>query len=362
MCEPPQKCLPRTTVVPAPSVRPGSLSEWEIIGTTSQTSISFVMTTSWHGASLVATGGIVRIANGCTVEDGRVTEVRLPKSRLATLQADGCNAAVVVESDGRRRGIDIFAKKGAPVIAVNDGKIVRIGKSKRLGRFVKLLDVYATHTLQPTYDFAAVKEYLPNAVWTRNFNLHGRTLEEMRDSAFYRWDVSFVGNLDGVRYREHAERQRFLAALAPRLEAHGLRVLFRHSSGMSEVEQIEVIQRSVINLSYRSSCDHRSRSGAEMSWGLPERCYGVPARGGFVLADERRHAADDFDVSREWASYRDFEDCVARTRYFAAHFPETRAIAEAAHARVMHEHTYEHRAQRLLRIADAWRSALPALS
>ena len=54
----------------------------------------------------------------------------------------GANAAVVVESDGHRRGIDIFAKKGAPVIAVNDGKVVRIGRSKRLGRFVKLLDVY----------------------------------------------------------------------------------------------------------------------------------------------------------------------------------------------------------------------------
>ena len=35
---------------------------------------------------VVATGGIVRIANGCRVEHGRVTEVRLPASRLATLQ------------------------------------------------------------------------------------------------------------------------------------------------------------------------------------------------------------------------------------------------------------------------------------
>jgi cellulose synthase/poly-beta-1,6-N-acetylglucosamine synthase-like glycosyltransferase len=35
---------------------------------------------------VVATGGIVRIANGCRVEDGRVTDVRLPSSRLATLQ------------------------------------------------------------------------------------------------------------------------------------------------------------------------------------------------------------------------------------------------------------------------------------
>jgi cellulose synthase/poly-beta-1,6-N-acetylglucosamine synthase-like glycosyltransferase len=35
---------------------------------------------------VVATGGIVRIVNGCRVEAGRVTEVRLPRSRLATLQ------------------------------------------------------------------------------------------------------------------------------------------------------------------------------------------------------------------------------------------------------------------------------------
>ena len=34
----------------------------------------------------VAAGGIVRIANGCTVDRGRVLDVRLPKSRLATLQ------------------------------------------------------------------------------------------------------------------------------------------------------------------------------------------------------------------------------------------------------------------------------------
>jgi cellulose synthase/poly-beta-1,6-N-acetylglucosamine synthase-like glycosyltransferase len=35
---------------------------------------------------LVATGGTIRIANGCTIDHGRVVEVRLPKSRLATVQ------------------------------------------------------------------------------------------------------------------------------------------------------------------------------------------------------------------------------------------------------------------------------------
>ncbi len=35
---------------------------------------------------VVATGGIVRIANGCTIDHGRVVDVRLPQSRLAVLQ------------------------------------------------------------------------------------------------------------------------------------------------------------------------------------------------------------------------------------------------------------------------------------
>ncbi|HEX5618884.1 MAG TPA: lytic murein transglycosylase [Solirubrobacteraceae bacterium] len=52
------------------------------------------------------------------------------------------NAAMVVESDEARRGIDIFSREGAPIITVNDGKIVKVGKSKRLGKFVMVQDVY----------------------------------------------------------------------------------------------------------------------------------------------------------------------------------------------------------------------------
>jgi cellulose synthase/poly-beta-1,6-N-acetylglucosamine synthase-like glycosyltransferase len=35
---------------------------------------------------VVATGGIIRIANGCTIDHGRVVDVRLPSNRLAVLQ------------------------------------------------------------------------------------------------------------------------------------------------------------------------------------------------------------------------------------------------------------------------------------
>ena len=54
----------------------------------------------------------------------------------------GENAALVVESEQERRGIKIFARRGAPVIAVNDGKIVRKGESERLGKYIQLQDSY----------------------------------------------------------------------------------------------------------------------------------------------------------------------------------------------------------------------------
>jgi hypothetical protein len=51
------------------------------------------------------------------------------------------NAAQPIDST-QRTGIDICAHRGAPEIAVNDGRIVRIGTSRRLGRFVQLQDGY----------------------------------------------------------------------------------------------------------------------------------------------------------------------------------------------------------------------------
>ncbi len=52
------------------------------------------------------------------------------------------NAAAVVSSSPTRRGINIFAAKGAPVVAVNDGIVVKAGESERLGRYLVLRDAY----------------------------------------------------------------------------------------------------------------------------------------------------------------------------------------------------------------------------
>jgi Transglycosylase SLT domain/Peptidase family M23 len=69
-----------------------------------------------------------------------------------TAAEDGSNPAYVVESSDRRNGIKIFSKSGAPVVAVNDGRIVATGHSRRLGNFVTLQDVYGN-----TYTYGHLK-------------------------------------------------------------------------------------------------------------------------------------------------------------------------------------------------------------
>jgi hypothetical protein len=54
----------------------------------------------------------------------------------------GQNAANLVEGNDDRRGIEIYTRRGAPVIATNDGVIKKIGQNRRFGRYVVLQDAY----------------------------------------------------------------------------------------------------------------------------------------------------------------------------------------------------------------------------
>lgn len=62
---------------------------------------------------VVATGGIVRVANGCRVEDGRVVDVRLPKSWLGTLQVVEYFRAFLVGRIGWSRMRSLLIISGA---------------------------------------------------------------------------------------------------------------------------------------------------------------------------------------------------------------------------------------------------------
>jgi spore maturation protein CgeB len=113
---------------------------------------------------------------------------------------------------------------------------------------------------------------------------------------------------------------------------------------MGFAAQIDLIQRSRININVGCAAD---REG-ERSWGLTERCYGVPSCGGFLLTDEREHGSDDFIEGDEIVMFTDVNDCLQKILYYLDRHDERRRIAENAYNRVIREHTYIYRAEKLL--------------
>jgi Transglycosylase SLT domain len=64
-------------------------------------------------------------------------------AREAIKEGDNLGSAgEVISSSPTPRGINIFTKQGAPVVAVNDGVIRKLGHSAKLGNFVVLEDTY----------------------------------------------------------------------------------------------------------------------------------------------------------------------------------------------------------------------------
>ncbi|MFN8175520.1 MAG: lytic murein transglycosylase [Solirubrobacteraceae bacterium] len=71
-----------------------------------------------------------------------------PATASRRVRASG-NAAIPVQGSAERRSIAIETREGAPVVTVNDGRIVAVGNDERLGRYVTMQDVYGN-----TYTYA----------------------------------------------------------------------------------------------------------------------------------------------------------------------------------------------------------------
>jgi hypothetical protein len=76
------------------------------------------------------------------------------KSSTTDTRVSG-NAAEVISSSPTRRGINIFSREEAPVVAVNDGVIRKLGNSPQLGKFVVLEDTYGNR-----YTYAELGEFV----------------------------------------------------------------------------------------------------------------------------------------------------------------------------------------------------------
>jgi murein DD-endopeptidase MepM/ murein hydrolase activator NlpD len=78
---------------------------------------------------------------------------------LAKHKVKTSNAAIAIDSNPATKGTAIFAKTGSPVIAVNDGRIVKVGTSPQLGHYIELQD--ATGNIYTYSDLGSVTKQYP---------------------------------------------------------------------------------------------------------------------------------------------------------------------------------------------------------
>lgn len=300
---------------------------------------------------LNSSGGMPRLKEGLEAAGHEVLEDIWGAERIVALKVDVVFFGIQAIFRRKWHFISLALKlrrAGVPIVTWNVDSPWNMGRSTiKVNCLLRsgLINVYATHSLQKTDQLDNLRVlYLPNAAWLSQYNLAGKSIEEFRDDSRYKWDVSFVGNLDADNYREHRARVQFLTRLAAILDTSGIRYRFIDGKAMSIAEQVDFIQQSRINLSCVSAADS-SRHGA--SWGLTERSYGVPACGGFLLMEERLHLRNDFAVD-EVATYRSLDHCAWQIRYYLNNLDERRRIAEKAYLRVMKDHTYQQRAISLM--------------
>ena len=89
--------------------------------------------------------GLTEGAHFPIAADARYSDEIAARAALEGSAADAkisSNAAEVISSSPTPRGINIFAKKGSPVVAVNDGVIRKMGHSANLGNFIVLEDSF----------------------------------------------------------------------------------------------------------------------------------------------------------------------------------------------------------------------------
>jgi Transglycosylase SLT domain/Peptidase family M23 len=81
------------------------------------------------------------VAADASYADDLSAREALKRSTPGAEEAYG-DASEVISSSPTRRGINIFASEDAPVVAVNDGVIEKMGNSAKLGKYVVLQDAY----------------------------------------------------------------------------------------------------------------------------------------------------------------------------------------------------------------------------
>jgi spore maturation protein CgeB len=161
-----------------------------------------------------------------------------------------------------------------------------------------------------------------------------------RPASACRYQVTFVGSCYGDRPARIESLRR--AGVEVECFGHGW------SRGAVDAGRLgEIIRDSRVSLNF-------SDAGGGSGKQIKARIFEVPGAGGLLLTEAAPHVERYFEPGREIALFRDDASLVAQVRRLLAAPALRDAMATAGHARVVREHTYEHRlAQLLARLGDA---------
>lgn len=219
---------------------------------------------------------------------------------------------------------------------------------KLLLRILKPADIYFAHSLQDASWFTRKKPiFLPNAAQDKY--LIDPLPIKTRDQSHYKYDVSFIGSIGNMDRLNCIKRKNFLDAVKQIISYRGIDIKFitidTYHNPITIDEQISIIKKSKINLNIGAMCDLQDNP----SWGLPERAFGIPAAGGFLLTDWRETIPDTFPGNK-CDFYRDPNECANKIIHYLSNFSLSRFRAEKLHDLVIKKYTYNDHAIKVLDI------------
>lgn len=98
---------------------------------------------------------------------------------------------------------------------------------------------------------------------------------------------------------------------------------------------------------YRRCAVNVNITSLQMPTTVNQRVFDCPAAGGFLLTDAQSGLRKLFDVENEAACYSSFEECRELFRHYRTHPAARTEIACRARRRILGEHTYAHRLEKI---------------
>lgn len=266
-------------------------------------------------------------------------------------QANQCNLFIAFDGEELHKGIcaRISALCGRSVLWVTEDpyeKAVNIENSA-------LFDLVFTNDSASVAAYGAKGRHLPLASCTEMHFL------PVRDEDDYLYDLFFAGTAWPNRVNLIKQMHRRIEGLKTKLvlphnehlpsPAQSLSLPpSAYSWRMPNSQFIQFANRSRVVLSLHREFT-ASPGGSPMAETPGPRLFEVALAGGFQLVDmSLAETGQYFEDGKEFIGFSSPDDAVEKLEHFLSHPAERKAIAEAAQARALSFHRYEHRVEKLL--------------